>query len=541
MEFSMSCLKAIYDRCAEYSKYLKEGGWMAQRDDTSPFWAKIFQEKQRINYPGFDDMLFMRRRATYPLADSQAGINPEVEYDRAKAAYDVVSQSVPGWYFQGLRESPVGCPLCFEFKGRMFSAGGIINALTSYRILQWCDSSALSARPLRILEIGAGYGQVAYQLLQKLQITSYTVCDLPENLFLSAFYLQANFPERRAAFIGEDRVAADDQTGFRFLAPPFLTSLHGGFDLVINSYSFQEMNRANVEEYFAFVETRLANDGLFYSLNAHGKSGVVWPSEYPIERFKLISLLPVRKYPFQVFATNPYEVVMMKRTHASGSGEMEMGSKRQMDALGGALQLGLGEELLELSRKFVQRELDREEADWLNALCDFLHVYDYNRKKELLLQMRLTEKLPSVVAYLSGSLEFAVGHMELAEIDLREAVTGRPSSYAQVRSQMLLACLAHRSGHASTGEAIRLEVEQAVPHLTGEISCLVRDYETLADQVARQLYLDLSQHPLDFRRLMGRARRMLHRLHDSDRATRRSKAEPLTSGASRSDSAWTTR
>src|SRR5207249_2955923 len=120
--------------------------------------------------------------------------------------------------------------------------------------------------------IGAGFGQAARQLIERLDIRTYAVCDLPENLFLSAFYLQGLFPERRAAFVdGQDDGAGAE---LAFVVPRLLHHLAGPFDLVLNAYSFQEMNRASVEEYFAFAAAALEPDGLLYSLNAHGKAEI---------------------------------------------------------------------------------------------------------------------------------------------------------------------------------------------------------------------------------------------------------------------------
>ena len=153
----LTSLKKIYDHCAEYVRYVNEGKWMVYRDDVSKFWAEVFQIRRNY-YPKFNDMLVMRRGATYPLGDSESNIDPGVEYQKARAAYLVVSQSVPETYFRNLNESVVGYPMRFDFNGQMFSTGGIINALTSYRIVKWCKSKGLVNRPLRILEIGAGYG-----------------------------------------------------------------------------------------------------------------------------------------------------------------------------------------------------------------------------------------------------------------------------------------------------------------------------------------------------------------------------------------------
>jgi putative sugar O-methyltransferase len=513
---SLNTLKGIYECGKAYINYLGESGLMARRNDASPFWQAIFQQKERRDYPEFNDMLMMRRGATYALADrAPVTVNDfEDEREHAQHAYFVMSQSVPNSYFQELHESPLGCPVCFDFQGRMFSAGAITNALTSYRILEWCQSTGLDTHPLRILEIGAGYGQVAYQLFQKLKITSYTICDLPENLFLSAFYLQANLPNRKAVFVKEHGLPGNEPAELVFLVPPLLHMLSGPFDLVINSYSFQEMNRVSVEEYFAYAESRLTSDGLFYSLNAHRKSGIVWPSDYPVEKFKLLSFLPVRKYPFQVFATNPYETVMAKRTAPALSSVALTHFKQQFDALGGALQLGLHDEVLEICRKFSSGQLNEEEGEWLDNLCKFFHASDYGRKERLLEAMKMSRYLLAIVAYLAGSLEFAHGNLSAAQTLLEEAVNELAASHAKARCCMMLACMAYKAGMRSAGENFCAQAYSLTPHLRPEMTRFIQDYHLLAPQVTYQLYLDLPAGSSDRLRegLYGLVRRKLSQM-----------------------------
>ena len=325
---------------------------------------------------------------------------------------------------------------------------------------------------------------------------------------MSAFYLQANFPDQKAIFVGENGAVQSESVKFIFLVPPFLNKLSGSFDLVINSYSFQEMNLDSVNEYFAFVETKLETDGLFYSLNAHRKDEVVWPSDYPVEKFQMISLLPVRKYPHHyVFATNPYEIVMTKRTEPLPCAEALTQFKHQFDALGVALQLGLHDELLEICQKFTQEELGVSETDWLENLRDFMYVSNYTKKKDLLEKMRLTGILPMVVAYLAGSLEFAYGELEQAQVYLEEAVGGLAASHAKVRSYIMLACLTYRTGARAAGHAYYSQAQSLIPHLSTEISHDVLDYASLAGKVAYQLYLDLPLRPVHWRSLCIRVLR----------------------------------
>jgi SAM-dependent methyltransferase len=259
----------------------------ASSHDLSEFWREHFADRRQDGYPSFEEMLVLRRGFTLGLGDRPEDHEGERGY--AEAAWAVVSPSMPDAWFDRFEESPLGSPFTFDLGGRRLSGGAVVNGLTASRIGARCEDAGLGVRPLRVLEIGAGYGQVAHQLIQALEIESYSICDLPENLLLSAFYLQGTFSERGGELIGPGDTPTPG-AGLVFTVPPFLERLEGPFDLIVNSYSFQEMNRESVDEYFDHARRNLADDGVFYSLNAHGKAGIERPSQYPVEQFRLASV-----------------------------------------------------------------------------------------------------------------------------------------------------------------------------------------------------------------------------------------------------------
>jgi SAM-dependent methyltransferase len=392
----------------------------------------------------------------------------------------------------------------------MLSAGGIINALTVYRILDRCRQRRFARTKLHVLEIGAGYGHVAEQLLRRLPIERYVICDLPQNLFLSSFYLQANSPEREVRFIrpGEPEDSSGQLT---FLVPPFLSEVTGRFDLVINSYSFQEMSRASVDEYFAFVRSALNAEGLLYSLNAHGKSEVEWPSDYPIDGFRLLSIRPVRKFPHHwVFATNPYEMVLAPdESIASVRSEA---FNLHLDALGGGFQLGLDEELAGVATRLAAQTLGTLEAEWLSRFGAFLRRRDVAGKCSEIERMKAGEILPHVTGYLGGRLAFTLGQRDEARRYLEAAVEGLSRTHARAISSLMLGWLdltVHdwTSANRRVADAVNL-----VPHLRDEIEEWVMNPD-LPAAAAHQLRLhDESSRPSDiFSRLRRRGAKFVTR------------------------------
>lgn len=88
---------------------------------------------------------------------------------------------------------------------------------------------------MRILEIGGGYGGLAYFLREAVGELDYTIVDLPESLIYSSMYLSACFED-----------------GFRFVPNYRFRDLQAEhFDLAINTLSMSEMSELQVREYCA--------------------------------------------------------------------------------------------------------------------------------------------------------------------------------------------------------------------------------------------------------------------------------------------------
>ena len=492
-EPSTSALAAIHARCVQYSERLEQNGLASENGDVSAFWSDIlWRDAHRQNYPDFNAMLTMRRGATYPVGDS-APADMELKRAEAMAAHWVFTQSLPRGYLETVEEPGLGAPVCFTFPEGTFSASGIINAFTAQRIIHWCDRRGLGGRPLRVLEIGAGYGLVASLLLRRLNVQSYTIVDLPENLFLSSYYLQAQFPDQAATFL--DSVGGRiGPTGFNFLPPPLLQTLTGEFDLVINSYSLQEMTLESVQSYFAFVAAHLANEGLFYSLNSHAKSGVTRPSDYPFEQFELLSFLPVRKFPYHYFfATTPYETVMAKRTPLTEPDDSACASptKKYVDGLGRVIQLGVHDEVIALCTGCVSGGLSGAEHKYLAALSDFFDAPTRSGKRAAVSEMREQAVAPAVTDYLVGALDFASGHNLAARNGLEGATKGLAASHARVLAHLMLASLSGAARDMGLRAIYLSELAKAFPHLRAEREALLRDSFLLRETIASYIGLAL--------------------------------------------------
>ena len=55
----------------------------------------------------------------------------------------------------------------------------------------------------KILEIGGGYGKLAYYLLKNISNYTYIDLDIPETLTLASYFLSKSFPNKKNLFYGE--------------------------------------------------------------------------------------------------------------------------------------------------------------------------------------------------------------------------------------------------------------------------------------------------------------------------------------------------
>jgi len=454
---SLRDLNRIYDDSAAYIALLRERRAMDGSDDVSPFWAEVLAESKRRSHPTFSEMLVMRRGFTYPLGDRAKAGDGDADRAYARSAHWVASRSMDPDVLAGFDESAIGAPPVEVFGEQALSGGGIVNALTVHRIERALKERGLS-RPLRVLEIGAGYGAVADQLLRRIDIAHYVICDLPENLFLSGYYVPANHPDRTVAFLAPDVVAPAD---LAFVAPPWLDVAAGPFDLIVNSYSFQEMNRSSVERYLQFAADNLAADGVLFSLNAHGKAGIEAAGQYLVDGLRLHAIAPVRRFPWQVFGTNPYELVLGRSDRPRDSGQ-----SIAVDHIGRLMQVGLHDELAPLCAAAVAgRSADNPDA---------------------------------VGAYVAALVAFSSGGTDPRPILAARADLG--DGHAAVIAELVAATLAFERADAAALERHSAAAAVTAPHLGAEVTMLARDPDAVRALVASRLDRETPPPPSEWRR-----------------------------------------
>ena len=177
---------------------------------------------------------------------------------------------------------------------REINYNDIMLAYIAVRVAKMCELTDLS--PRHILEIGGGYGGLAHKLALTYPAATFTVIDLPEALALQAYFLASHHGEERLALHYADARTHESGDARFHLVCAGTRPMRQHFDLVINTRSFMEMTRAQLQQYFALIQSTMPPGGLLYNLNrylktSNGSRNAI--GRYPYDsHWRIVSVMP---------------------------------------------------------------------------------------------------------------------------------------------------------------------------------------------------------------------------------------------------------
>jgi len=186
-----------------------------------------------------------------------------------------------------LQEPELGSPITIQYRGRRISQD-LCNSVNEFYA---ATETSVAAPPASAIELGGGYGRVAWVFLSQFPAIRYLMCDIPPALSIAQRYLTALFPTRRAftfrqfddyASIAEEFEAAQ----VAFVTPGQLDALPPqGADLFINISSLHEMRLDQIAHYFKLIQRHC--EGCFYTKqwleSVNVRDGLVLrPEDYPV-------------------------------------------------------------------------------------------------------------------------------------------------------------------------------------------------------------------------------------------------------------------
>jgi len=160
-----------------------------------------------------------------------------------------------------LDEPLVGHPVHITYRGHRVSEDLCNSTLELTAILEGLSAGE---RPRTVVELGSGYGRLAWLVLTVLPDARYMLVDIPPALAVAEEYLTTLFSDRRTFgfrhFDAYDEVAGElDVAQLAFLTPNQLDLLPPQeADLFVNVSSLHEMRPEQIEHYFSAISTHCA-------------------------------------------------------------------------------------------------------------------------------------------------------------------------------------------------------------------------------------------------------------------------------------------
>ena len=169
-------------------------------------------------------------------------------------------------------ESVAGNYKAINYRGKKISEQLLQNLVVANDIIKHVPFS--TERRNVVLDIGVGFGGSTRIMSYYTPNTTQILLDLPETLFLTAYYLKYNFPNKKIALLEDIYPHLDNLEEFIqeyafIIIPPFVLDYikDKSIDLVINASSLAFMSEEYLNYYLKETKRVLKDGGYFYSLN----------------------------------------------------------------------------------------------------------------------------------------------------------------------------------------------------------------------------------------------------------------------------------
>jgi putative sugar O-methyltransferase len=169
-------------------------------------------------------------------------------------------------------ESRAGNYLSINYRGKKLSEQLLQNLVVANDIVKHVPFSTTNRNV--VLDIGVGFGGSTRIMSYYTPNTTQILLDLPETLFLTAYYLKYNFPNKKIALLEDiyphlDNLDAIFNEYDFIIIPPFVLDhiKDKSIDLVINASSLAFMSEEYLTYYLEQNRRILKDGGYFYSLN----------------------------------------------------------------------------------------------------------------------------------------------------------------------------------------------------------------------------------------------------------------------------------
>lgn len=204
-----------------------------------------------------------------------------------------------------MKDSLVGAPPgVVNFRGVPVTKASVEHARMAWAVRRALPESGGQRRNRKVVEIGGGFGGLAWALCRTIRADAYTLIDHPAVLRIQTKFLDGIIEEL-------ETTRSCPVKGFRLVRPDEYekTVPASSVDVVLNTRSMMEMDQSEINRYFGWIASVLSPDGIFYSVNRLEK--VTRLNDWPWGLFEIVER---RRWPEYIDRAPMDEIVAQRRT-----------------------------------------------------------------------------------------------------------------------------------------------------------------------------------------------------------------------------------
>ena len=269
-----------YFKILKSSDYPPQDHWDIFNDE---YYAKTsdFNEMSSFRSNGISNMLEtgLPSQERFSLIESNSSY--DINYDeneieeilkRFKELKEIAGDQLGDIEFNSLVGNPRRLEHQSENKKYFLNFDDLYHVYGAWQIHRVMDFFKDSKKIKNILEIGAGYGNLAHKLKSIYKDCRYIIIDLPEVLLIQHYYLSQNNPDYKIFNLLSSPDTHDiDNINADIILIPFslYSKLKFQFDMVINNRSFGEMPLEILNNYLNWIQKNISKDGFLYTVNRY--------------------------------------------------------------------------------------------------------------------------------------------------------------------------------------------------------------------------------------------------------------------------------
>ncbi len=419
----------------------------------SDMWVSLLEDRQ--NFPDVNDLLLFR--SGFRDSISGLGLNKRLNDEERKTHRQAILHlvetfQVPEDIIRDLDEPMLGAPEVVEMFGNQVSPLFVRHACEVYQIKRFFEQYGPPTSPIRVCEIGGGFGGTAHLVLKNFDVAEFTLIDLPENLYLASLFLPLTLQGRTHAVFDPAKGAFESQRQeLNFVLADFTDHVTSKFDLILNAASLGEMPRPTVSAYMDWIERALTPEGIFYSFNranVQGIDGAKTLSDFHLDQFHLHEFLPMKQLSLP-FNDVGFEAVATR----AENGRPVL--KDMLDPVGMLLACGFRQPVVDLMDDLKSTDLGEAQKDAFMRLETFFYEEDLDRKAEILARSDFTDsRLGAMVAVLQAMVAFVGENFETFMARSDAIAWGQLGPIAESRIRIARALVSYRANNENWTQEI---------------------------------------------------------------------------------------